>query len=77
MPVTHPTAPESLYFASAITATGRFAVSGVAIITCGTGTIGMVIARALLQHDLKGFMLFDLGLANATNAVNITDSSTQ
>lgn len=41
-------------------AEGRFSISGNAIITGGTGAIGLKTARAMLQHGLSGLMMFDL-----------------
>lgn len=65
-PSTHPLPPSSSYAAPADSAAGRFALTGIAVVTGGTGTIGMTVARALLQHGLQGLMLFDLGVANAS-----------
>lgn len=41
-------------------ATGRFNLSGNAIVTGGTGAIGWQTARAMLQHGTSGLMLLDL-----------------
>ncbi|KAH8828956.1 hypothetical protein DL96DRAFT_1596091 [Flagelloscypha sp. PMI_526] len=38
----------------------RFSVEGNAIITGGTGTLGLASARGLLEHGAKGICLFDL-----------------
>jgi NAD(P)-dependent dehydrogenase (short-subunit alcohol dehydrogenase family) len=44
---------------------GRFSLAGNAVITGGTGAIGLASARAMLQHGMAGLMLLDL---NATDA---------
>ena len=41
-------------------AAARFAVEGNAIVTGGAGAMGLVIARALLEHGVLGIALFDL-----------------
>ncbi|KAL3960606.1 hypothetical protein ACCO45_005723 [Purpureocillium lilacinum] len=43
-------------------AASRFAVSGVAILTGGTGAIAAAVSRALLQHGLSSLMLLDLAV---------------
>lgn len=40
----------------------RFSITGNAIITGGTGAIGLATARAMLQHGLSGLMLFDVNV---------------
>ncbi|KAH8168587.1 enoyl-(Acyl carrier protein) reductase domain-containing protein [Sarocladium implicatum] len=51
-------------------AAGRFALVGNVIITGGTGAIGMATARAVLQHGITGLMIFDLGVAKATEKLD-------
>ncbi|KFA61682.1 hypothetical protein S40285_03493 [Stachybotrys chlorohalonatus IBT 40285] len=46
--------------ATALSAADRFSISGNAVITGGTGAIGMAVARALLQHGLQGLAIWDL-----------------
>lgn len=46
-------------------AEGRFSISGNAIVTGGTGAIGLRTARAMLQHGLSGLMIFDLNVEAA------------
>ncbi|OTA01638.1 short chain dehydrogenase/reductase [Trichoderma parareesei] len=43
-------------------ALGRFSIAGNAVITGGTGAIGLVVARAILQHGASGLMLLDLNV---------------
>ncbi|KAH8884995.1 NAD(P)-binding protein [Thozetella sp. PMI_491] len=43
----------------------RFRVKGNAIVTGGGGDLGSTAARALLQHGLKGLIVFDLDLVEA------------
>lgn len=51
--------------ASTHSAEARFSVKGAAIVTGGTGTLGMAAATALLQHGLQGLMLFDVNIDSA------------
>lgn len=46
-------------------AEARFSVKGTAIVTGGTGTLGLAAATALLQHGLQGLMLFDVNIDSA------------
>lgn len=46
-------------------AEARFSVKGNAIITGGTGTLGMAASIALLQHGLQGLMVFDVNVDSA------------
>ncbi|KAH7324958.1 oxidoreductase [Stachybotrys elegans] len=41
----------------------RYSLSGNAIVTGGTGAIGMATARAMLQHGLEGLMIWDINAA--------------
>jgi len=50
-----------------LTARQRFNVFGNAIITGGLGTLGLVAARALLQHGLRGLVLLDLNAERSTH----------
>jgi NAD(P)-dependent dehydrogenase (short-subunit alcohol dehydrogenase family) len=54
---------ETQHPAARDTASGRFSLAGNAIVTGGTGAIGMTAARAMLQHGLSGLMIFDLNIA--------------
>lgn len=49
---------------------GRFELTGNAILTGGTGTIALVVARALLQHGVAGLMLFDLDITGAQHKLS-------
>lgn len=48
----------------------RFSVKGTAIVTGGTGTLGLAAATALLQHGLQGLMLFDINIDSARKKLN-------
>lgn len=41
-------------------AAARFAVEGNAVVTGGAGALGLVVARALLEHGAAGVAIFDL-----------------
>ncbi|KAF4125494.1 Short-chain dehydrogenase [Geosmithia morbida] len=59
-----PQLPSSSYPAPRDTAAGRFAVSGVAVVTGGTGNIASVCSRALVQHGISALMLLDIGISS-------------
>lgn len=42
----------------------RFTVQGNAVVTGGTGTLGLTACDALLEHGLQGLMIFDINLEN-------------
>ncbi|KOS23307.1 D-arabinitol 2-dehydrogenase [Escovopsis weberi] len=44
------------------TEAGRFRLTGNAIVTGGTGCIGLVVCRAMLQHGLSGLLILDLSV---------------
>lgn len=46
-------------------ARARFAVNGNAVVTGGTGTLGLAACHALLEHGLSGLAIFDI---NATQS---------
>lgn len=46
-------------------AQSRFALSGTAVVTGGTGAIAQAVVRAMLQHGLTGLMLLDLDATSA------------
>ncbi|KAK8075815.1 NAD(P)-binding protein [Apiospora hydei] len=46
-------------------AAARFRVEGNAIVTGGAGDLGQAASRALLEHGLRGLMLFDLNAGDA------------
>jgi len=46
-------------------AEARFSVKGNAVVTGGTGTLGMAASVALLQHGLQGLMVFDINVDSA------------
>jgi sorbose reductase len=48
-------------------ALGRFAVHGNAIITGGTGTLGLAACSALLEHGLSGLAIFDVNAKQSEN----------
>jgi len=52
------------------TVENRFSVKGNAIVTGGTGTLGMTSATALLQHGLQGLMIFDVNVSTAQKKIN-------
>ena len=58
----HPNARDS--------ALGRFSIAGNAILTGGTGALGLATARAILQHGASGVMLFDLNVSASSAAVD-------
>ncbi|KIK99180.1 hypothetical protein PAXRUDRAFT_30669 [Paxillus rubicundulus Ve08.2h10] len=58
-PLTQPPSP-SPYTTPAERAARRFAVQGNAIVTGGCGNLGLVAARALLEHGASGVSLFDV-----------------
>lgn len=60
-PSLHPSARDS--------ASGRFSIAGNAVITGGTGGIGLVVSRAILQHGASGLMLLDLNVDASQPAV--------
>lgn len=45
-----------------ISACERFSVSGNAIVTGGTGTLGLALCHALLEHGLFGLAIFDINV---------------
>lgn len=45
----------------------RFSVTGNAIVTGGTGDLGLTACRALLEHGASGLMMFDLDEANGAD----------
>lgn len=55
--------------AAAISADERFRVRGTAVVTGGTGTLGLTAATALLQHGLTGLMLFDINIDGAKDSL--------
>ncbi|OHE96310.1 short chain dehydrogenase [Colletotrichum orchidophilum] len=46
------------------TAESRFALTGTAVVTGGTGAIAHAVVRAMLQHGLTGLMLLDLDVTS-------------
>ncbi|KAI9163878.1 Sorbose reductase SOU1 [Paramyrothecium foliicola] len=56
---------ETLHPAARDTSTGRFSLVGNAIVTGGTGAIGLTAARAMLQHGLSGLMILDLNVSGS------------
>lgn len=60
---------DARYTAPRDTAEGRFSISGNAIVTGGTGGLGMKSSRAMLQHGLSGLMIFDVNEAACDEAV--------
>ncbi|KAK5996941.1 Sorbose reductase SOU1 [Cladobotryum mycophilum] len=58
------------YRAPRDSAAGRFALSGHAVITGGTGSIGLVVARAMLQHGIRGLMIIDLHPTDSVDLIN-------
>ncbi|PTB67622.1 NAD(P)-binding protein [Trichoderma citrinoviride] len=64
-----PSAPDSLHPWPRDSAAGRFSIAGNAVITGGTGGIGLVVSRAILQHGASGLMLLDLNADASQDAV--------
>ncbi|KAL6880899.1 hypothetical protein J3F83DRAFT_720221 [Trichoderma novae-zelandiae] len=60
---------DSLHPSARDSAPGRFSIAGNAVITGGTGAIGLVVARAVLQHGASGLMLLDLDVDAAQDAL--------
>jgi len=58
--LTGPPAPEPHHLSGEERARFRFSVKGNAIVTGGAGTLGLLAARALLEHGLSGIMIFDV-----------------
>lgn len=53
----------------------RFAISGNAIVTGGTGDLGFTACRALLEHGASGLVIFDLNeTEGATKLTLLTES---
>lgn len=48
-----------------VDASHRFSVSGNAIVTGGTGTLGLAVCHALLEHGLSGLAVFDVNAAQS------------
>jgi len=48
-----------------VDASNRFSVSGNAIVTGGTGTLGLAVCHALLEHGLSGLAVFDVNAAQS------------
>lgn len=66
---TGPPAPAPANMAPADRARARFAVTGNAIVAGGTGDIGLVACRALLENGLDGLAILDLHQAAGDAAV--------
>ncbi|TFB04804.1 putative NADP-dependent mannitol dehydrogenase [Trichoderma ghanense] len=64
-----PSLPSSLHPSPRDSAPGRFSIAGNAVITGGTGAIGLVVSRAILQHGASGLMLLDLSVDASQPAV--------
>ncbi|KAF2665501.1 oxidoreductase [Microthyrium microscopicum] len=54
-----------------VAAQQRFAIKGTAIVTGGTGTLGLQAATALLQHGLNKLMLFDLNTSSCQDIISL------
>lgn len=64
-----PAMDEAAYGTARDTAAGRFAIAGNAIVTGGTGSIGLKCVRAMLQHGLSGLMIFDVNVAASADSI--------
>ncbi|KIH86400.1 oxidoreductase, short chain dehydrogenase/reductase family [Sporothrix brasiliensis 5110] len=53
----------------AVGAAKRFTVHGNAIVTGGTGTLGLQACNALLEHGLRGLMIFDVNVSESDDNV--------
>ncbi|KAM0249662.1 hypothetical protein ACHAQJ_008959 [Trichoderma viride] len=60
---------DSLHPEARDSAAGRFSIAGNAIVTGGTGAIGMIVSRAMLQHGLSGLMMFDVNVDASQDAL--------
>jgi len=59
-PLTQPLSPPSPSLTSSERAIWRFTIQGNAIVTGGCGNLGLVAARALLEHGASGISLWDV-----------------
>ncbi|KAK4565891.1 hypothetical protein LTR86_003740 [Recurvomyces mirabilis] len=50
-------------------ALNRFAINGNAIVTGGTGTLGLASCNALLEHGLSHLAIFDLNIASSEGTI--------
>ncbi|KAH0494497.1 hypothetical protein TgHK011_001114 [Trichoderma gracile] len=64
-----PSPSDTLHPSARDSAPGRFSIAGNAVITGGTGAIGLVVSRAILQHGASGLMLLDLNVDASQPAV--------
>ncbi|KAF9225981.1 NAD(P)-binding protein [Gyrodon lividus] len=68
-PLTRPLSPPPPDLTPVERAVRRFAVQGNAIVTGGCGNLGLVAARALLEHGASGVSLFDVDLDSSKKEV--------
>lgn len=52
------------------TASARFAVTGNAIVTGGTGSLGLAACHSLLEHGLSGLAIFDINIKQAREHID-------
>lgn len=67
--LTGPPAPTPHHLSGEERAKFRFAIKGNAIVTGGAGTLGLLAARALLEHGLSGIMIFDANSEHIQSAL--------
>ncbi|RAL12600.1 NAD(P)-binding protein [Aspergillus homomorphus CBS 101889] len=70
-PLTAPLPVDPNASTPALRAASRFAVPGRAIITGGAGSLGLTVARALLEHGLASLSILDLAATLETSAAAI------
>ncbi|RAK80787.1 NAD(P)-binding protein [Aspergillus fijiensis CBS 313.89] len=75
-PLTAPLAPDPSADTPSLRAASRFAVPGRAIITGGAGSLGLTVARALLEHGLTALALLDLPATITTSTAALTELTT-
>ncbi|PYH44030.1 oxidoreductase, short chain dehydrogenase/reductase family [Aspergillus saccharolyticus JOP 1030-1] len=75
-PLTAPLPPDPSATTPPLRAAARFAVPGKAIITGGAGSLGLTVARALLEHGLTSLSLLDLPSTFTTSAAALTQLTT-
>ena len=64
-----PTSPSKTFIGASECALNRFRVHGNAIVTGGTGTLGLAACIALLEHGLSGLAIFDVNVKQSEHQV--------
>ncbi|KAI0204349.1 oxidoreductase-like protein [Astrocystis sublimbata] len=68
--LTAPPAPFSMSLSPAERAQERFRLRGNAIVTGGAGDLGFAVSKALLEHGVRGLMIFDVNPSEAETKVS-------